>query len=43
VDGIAKDVLRGLPSNWDTGSPRKPRAAYSGQTVRQALGLPSSA
>ena len=41
VDGVAKDVLRGLPSNWDTGKPNKWRYAYKGQTVGQALAIPT--
>ena len=39
---VAATVLTGWPVNHDLGVPKEWRAAYSGQTVRDALGLPKT-
>jgi hypothetical protein len=40
VDRIAREVLTGWPTNYEVGVPKEWREAYSGQLVRQALGIP---
>lgn len=41
VEALAADVLRGQPTNLDLGNFRNWREAYHGQTVRQALAIPT--
>jgi len=39
IDRLSKESLAATPTDFDLGVPRERRAAYSGQTVRQALGI----
>jgi len=39
---IARDVLCGWPSNYNLGTPRAWREAFRGQTVAQALAIPTA-
>ena len=38
---LARDVLTGWPTNTNAGVPKEWRAAYQGQTVARALGIPA--
>jgi hypothetical protein len=40
---IARDVLTGWPTNHDIGVPKEWRASFPGQTVGQALAIPTAA
>jgi len=39
IDRLSKESLAATPTNFDLGVPRERRESYSGQTVRQALGI----